>query len=249
MAEPPTMAARLTLTKSLEELRDMLEGVQRRMVALGHPPFPVDLFSTDNPVAEASFLEGIFPGLNKGDVQRLPVGQDAPEGWKGADVPADPPAAGAAPPDVAFTGSASVTTSPTRAGGAQPTTRGGPGRRLHMLEFPPSHRLSYSKMMAETHSALDRFCWELGLENGPVVIGMEADWNVPAGPEERMSSNLQLLQLSSRSETLVICLSRLRSGPHQQRLLLANSSVFQVGKNVGGDAAKLLRDYGVKTVR
>jgi len=243
------MAVLLTLTKSLEELRDMLEGVQRRMVALGHPPLRVDLFFTDNPVAEASFLEGIFPGLDKGDEQRLPVGQDAPEGRGGGDVHADPPAVGAAPPDAAFTGGASVATSPTRAGGGQPTTRGGRGRRLRMLEFPPGHQLSYTKMMAETHSALDRFCRDLGLENGPVVIGMDAEWTVTAGPKGRTSSKLQLLQLSSRSETLVIHLSRLRSVPHQLRSLLANPSVFKVGKNVGGDAAKLLRDYGVKTER
>lgn len=59
------MSILLTQTKTLGELRTMLEGVQRRMVALGLPANHVQAFFTDNPSAEANFLEGIYPGLSR----------------------------------------------------------------------------------------------------------------------------------------------------------------------------------------
>jgi len=57
------MSVQLALTKSLEELRNMMQAMQQRMVALGLPPAQVEVFFTDNPQADAHFLEGIFPGL------------------------------------------------------------------------------------------------------------------------------------------------------------------------------------------
>lgn len=59
------MATVLTQSKSLEELRHMLISVQQRMIGLGLPAPQIDVFFTDNPTAEASFLEGIYPGLRK----------------------------------------------------------------------------------------------------------------------------------------------------------------------------------------
>jgi len=57
------MSVQLALTRSLEELRNMMQAMQQRMVALGLPPAQVEVFFTDNPQADAHFLEGIFPGL------------------------------------------------------------------------------------------------------------------------------------------------------------------------------------------
>jgi len=62
------IAAVLTLSKSLEELRFLLDGVQKRMVAMGVPAAQVEVFFSDNPTAEASFLEDVFPGLKKTSV-------------------------------------------------------------------------------------------------------------------------------------------------------------------------------------
>ena len=62
------MATVLTQSKSLEELRQMLVSVQQRMIALGLPAPHIDVFFTDNPTAEASFLEGVYPGLRKTSV-------------------------------------------------------------------------------------------------------------------------------------------------------------------------------------
>ena len=60
------IAVVLTQSKSLEEIRAMLVGVAKRMVALGHPKDHITLFYTDNPVAEKSFLLSIFDGLHRG---------------------------------------------------------------------------------------------------------------------------------------------------------------------------------------
>jgi len=59
------MATILTQSKPPEELREMLVSVQQRTIALGLPPLQMDVFFTDNPTAEASFLEGVYPGLRK----------------------------------------------------------------------------------------------------------------------------------------------------------------------------------------
>jgi len=59
----------MTQTKTLEELRDMLEGIQRRHVGLGLPRNHLRVFYTDNPLAEVDFLESIFPSLVAHDEQ------------------------------------------------------------------------------------------------------------------------------------------------------------------------------------
>jgi len=66
------MATILTQSKSLEELRQMLMSVQQRTIALGLPALQIDVFFTDNPTAEASFLEGVYPGLRKTSVSLSP---------------------------------------------------------------------------------------------------------------------------------------------------------------------------------
>ena len=57
------IAVVLTQSKSLEEIRGMLTGVAKRLVALGLPKDDITLFYTDNPIAEKSFLHSIFDGL------------------------------------------------------------------------------------------------------------------------------------------------------------------------------------------
>jgi len=59
------VAVVLTQSKSLEEIRQMLNHVVSRMVALGLPNDHVTLFYTDNPVAEKNFLLSIFEGLRR----------------------------------------------------------------------------------------------------------------------------------------------------------------------------------------
>ena len=46
----------------------MLISVQHRMIGLGLPALQIDVFFTENPAAEASVLEGIYPGLSKATV-------------------------------------------------------------------------------------------------------------------------------------------------------------------------------------
>jgi len=60
------VAVVLTQSKTLEEIRAMLIGVAKRMVALGHAKDHITLFYTDNPVAEKNFLLSIFDGLHRG---------------------------------------------------------------------------------------------------------------------------------------------------------------------------------------
>ena len=62
------MATVLNQSNSLEELRHMLVSVLQRMMALRLPAPKIDVFFTDKPTAEASFLEGIYPGLRKTSV-------------------------------------------------------------------------------------------------------------------------------------------------------------------------------------
>lgn len=59
------MATVLTQSKSLEELPELLEGVQMRLVSLWLPSAQAEVFFTDNPTAEVSFLETGYRGLNK----------------------------------------------------------------------------------------------------------------------------------------------------------------------------------------
>jgi len=61
-----SIAVVLTQSKTLEEIRAMLVGVAKRMVALGHTKDHVSLFYTDNPVAEKNFLLSVFDGLHRG---------------------------------------------------------------------------------------------------------------------------------------------------------------------------------------
>jgi len=61
------VAVVLTQSKTLEEVRPMLVGVAKRMVALGHAKDHITLFYTDNPVAEKKFLLSIFDGLSRGE--------------------------------------------------------------------------------------------------------------------------------------------------------------------------------------
>ena len=69
------IAVVLTQSKSLEDIRGMLTGVAKRMVALGLPKNNISLFYTDNPAAEKTFLHSIFEGLqfNTSEQARLPV--------------------------------------------------------------------------------------------------------------------------------------------------------------------------------
>jgi len=67
------IAVVLTQSKSLEEIRAVLVGVAKRMVALGHGKDHITLFYTDNPSAEKSFLLSIFDGLHRGAPAPLPL--------------------------------------------------------------------------------------------------------------------------------------------------------------------------------
>jgi len=62
------MATVLNQSNSLEELRQMLVSVQQRMMPLGLPAPNIDVFFTDKSTAEASLLEGIYPGFRKTSV-------------------------------------------------------------------------------------------------------------------------------------------------------------------------------------
>lgn len=264
------MATLLTQSKSLEELRQMLEGVQRRMIALGLPPLQVEVFFTDNPTAEASFLEGIFPGLDKADATVINVcgahneaaASSGAAAAAGPAAPAESPAApagvhaaAAAAPNVPAAGlAAPLASASAPVASATPVGRGRhAGRRgrrpLPLLELPSDHTITYLTSLEEAMAAVDLFRRDLDLSRGAAVIGMDAEWSLDGLPFGRQPSKLQVLQLSSSKETLVLHLSRMRGVPHQLKSLLADAAVYKVGKNVGGDVAKLKRDYGVLTQR
>lgn len=194
------MAAVLTQSKSMDELRVLLEGVQRRLIAIGMPPAQVEVFYTDNPTAEAPFLESVYPGLSKSAV----------------------PLAG-------FGGRSSEAVLASRS----------------ELDFPADHYMEYVVNRDAAALAIDVFRRDL-LDDArqravPPVMGLDAEWDISPGSSRR----LQVLQLSSRTQTLVLHLSRMASIPHQLGALLVDPGVGKAGKMIAGDAAKLDAEWSL----
>lgn len=196
------MSIVLTQSKTLEELRGMLESVQQRMVALGLSPLQVEVFFSDNPTAEAGFLESVFPGLKR---------------------------------------TAAVGTGVASDGAADRTY-------LPKLSIPAGHTVIYAVSTVDAERLLLAFRMELSQEPGPSVVGLDAEWNVSSGAARRGPSRVHTLQLSSATQTLILHLSRFRTMPSQLRILLGDVTVTKVGKNIGGDKAKLLSSYGLKVL-
>lgn len=62
----------------------------------------------------------------------------------------------------------------------------------------------------------------------PPVMGLDVEWDISPGSSRR----LQVLQLSSRTQTLVLHLSRMASIPHQLGALLVDPGVGKAGKMI-----------------
>lgn len=194
------MAAVLTQSKSMDELRVLLEGVQRRLIAIGMPPAQVEVFYTDNPTAEAPFLESVYPGLSKSAVPLAGLGGRSSE------------AVLASRPE---------------------------------LDFPADHYMEYVVNRDAAALAIDVFRRDL-LDDArqravPPVMGLDVEWDISPGSSRR----LQMLQLSSRTQTLVLHLSRMASIPHQLGALLVDPGVGKAGKMIAGDAAKLDAEWSL----
>lgn len=194
------MANVLTQSKSLEELRELLEGVQKRLMSLGLPPAQVEVFYTDNPTAEASFLETVYPGLKKTTIPLRALG-----GRTCSDVLAVRP----------------------------------------MLDYPVGHYTQYITSRDAAALAVDIFRQDLLADakqrNIPAVIGLDAEWCIQPGA----SRKVQVLQLSSRSQTLVLHLGLMGAVPHQLTALLRDSNIGKAGKMIAGDAAKLEAEWAL----
>jgi len=191
------MATVLTQTKTLEELRHVHASVQQRMIALGLPWMQIDVFFTDNPTAEAPFLESVYPGWRKTSVNMEPNGVGSP-----ALVPFSLPA-------------------------------------------PADHSVHYIFRTEAANAAIDNMYRSVTRSGAERVLGLDAEWNCDGGPSGRGPGTVRVVQMSSRTETLVLHVSRMRSFPHQLRALLADPTVVKAGKSIGGDRKKLLTDFGV----
>jgi len=191
------MATVSTQSEALEELRHMVICVQQRMIGLGLPAPQIDVFFTENPAAEASVLEEIYPGLRRTTVAL---------------------------------GTESTPTIP-------------------VLKLPPddAHSKHYITDTGTANMEIDIVRWEVTKKGGGRAIGLDADWNIDGGPTGRGTGVVQVLQLSSRTTTLILHISRMSSFPHELLALLANVEVLKVGMSIGRDCKKLFKEHGAVT--
>jgi len=191
------MATVLTHTKTLEELRHVHASVQQRMIALGLPRTQMDVLFTDNPTAEAPFLESVYPGLRKTSVNMEPNGVGSP-----ALVPFSPPA-------------------------------------------PSDHSVHYIFQTEAANDAIDNMYRSVTRSCTERVLGLDSAWIRAGGPSGRGPGTVRVVQVSSRTETLVLHVSRMRSIPQQLQALLAHLPVVEAEKSIRGDRKKLLANFGV----
>ena len=76
-----------------------------------------------------------------------------------------------------------------------------------------------------------------------VTVGFDCEWD--SGRYWGMNSKVALIQISTSSFTLLVQVFKMNQLPESIKLLLFSPSIRKVGRQVGGDIEKVLRDFNV----
>ncbi|KAH8916113.1 ribonuclease H-like protein [Atractiella rhizophila] len=79
-------------------------------------------------------------------------------------------------------------------------------------------------------------------ESSETVLGFDMEWNVGFYGKQGKTA---LIQIGDLKTVLLVPIFRMSKFPDTLKYLLEDKSVLKVGVNIGGDARKLYRDFGV----
>lgn len=139
-----------TQSKSLEEIRTLLQGVAARMRGLDLPRDKIGHFYSDSPAAEKRFLHSVFPSM-----------------------------------------SLDQSTAPT----------------FHVLRFPSNHVVNHLITPADVYEYIPIFEADLTRLTAPGAthyVGMDTKWTFTRRGGERASSATQVVQLLTKTRSLVL---------------------------------------------
>lgn len=121
---------------------------------------------------------------------------------------------------------------------------------LDELRFPKNHKVNYITSAEDLNVYMRVLKEELSqavAAGGPNRVGLDAEWDMPRGRSfgrYAPPSPVQVVQLSTPWRTLVVHIA-LSGVTHSLKAFLCDPAVLKVGRNVGGDVAKLQALPGV----
>jgi hypothetical protein len=108
-------------------------------------------------------------------------------------------------------------------------------KSLKLAKLPPDHSVIETSDLAETNEILQE------IMNETDVVGLDCEWDY--NRSKNIHGSVAVVQVSTLYRTLVIKLSRMEAFPESLKALITSKRHLKVGKNVGGDVNKLIRDY------
>jgi len=127
----------------------------------------------------------------------------------------------------------------------EPHGVGSPALVPFSIPAPSDHSVHSIFQTEAANDAIDNMYRSVTRSGAERVLCLDAEWNCDGGPSGRGPGTVRVVQVSSRTETLVHHVSRMRSIPHQLRALLADPTVVNAGRSTGGHRKTLLADFGV----
>ena len=103
--------------------------------------------------------------------------------------------------------------------------------------IPKSHAVHVLKNIQQCNLKLEKF-----IDGSVEAVGIDCEWDFGGA---NVQGAVAIVQISGVDETLILQVGVMNAVPAALISLLANERIFKVGRNVGGDVAKLIRDFNL----